>query len=97
MPHSPVLIRRAAPADANAVAVLAEGLAQSFAFSRSAAGSVTPMTTWTSDELTRIGNADELQIAPKGRDGRLRDPVTIWVVRNGDDLYCGGRSGRGQI
>ena len=45
------------------------------------------MTTWTSDELTRIGAADELKIAPLRRDGTLRNPVTIWVVRVGDDLY----------
>jgi hypothetical protein len=51
------------------------------------------MTTWTSDELTRIGAADELQIAPLRRDGTLRNPVTIWVVRHGDDLYV--RSYRG--
>ena len=51
------------------------------------------MTTWTSDELTKIGNADELRIAPTGHDGRSRNPVTIWVVRNGDDIYV--RSYRG--
>jgi len=51
------------------------------------------MTTWTSDELTKIGGADELQVAPLRPDGTLRNPVTIWVVRNGDDLYI--RSYRG--
>ncbi|HEV3295126.1 MAG TPA: DUF2255 family protein [Streptosporangiaceae bacterium] len=51
------------------------------------------MTTWTSDELTRIGAADELQIAPLRRDGTLQNPVTIWVVRHGEDLYV--RSYRG--
>jgi hypothetical protein len=51
------------------------------------------MTTWTTDELRRIGAADELQIAPLRRDGTLRNPVTIWVVRVGDDLYV--RSWRG--
>lgn len=45
------------------------------------------MTVWTSDELTRIGTADELQIAPLQRDSTLRNPVSIWVVRDGDDLY----------
>ena len=45
------------------------------------------MTTWTSHELDRIGNAEELQIAPLRADGTLRRPVTIWVVRVGDDLY----------
>lgn len=45
------------------------------------------MTTWTSDELDKIGAADELELASLRRDGTLRKPVTIWVVRHGDDLY----------
>ena len=45
------------------------------------------MGTWTSDELTTIGAADELELASLRRDGTLRKPVTIWVVRLGDDLY----------
>src|ERR1700685_2225412 len=53
------------------------------------------MTTWTSDELTAIGNADELQIAPIRDDGQLRNPVTIWVVRDGDDLYVRSYRGAG--
>jgi hypothetical protein len=53
------------------------------------------MTTWTSDELNKIGTADELEIAPLQRDGTLRNPVTIWVVRVGDDLYVRFYRGRG--
>ncbi len=45
------------------------------------------MTAWTQPELDRIGGADELEIATLRRDGTLRKPVTIWVVRVGDDLY----------
>ncbi len=45
------------------------------------------MTAWTSDELNKIGAADELQIAPQRRDGTLPNPTTIWVVRVGNDLY----------
>jgi hypothetical protein len=52
------------------------------------------MMTWTSDELNKIGRAEELQIASLRRDGTLRKPVTIWVVRVGDDLYV--RSWRGR-
>ena len=52
------------------------------------------MTTWTRDELDRIGAAEELQIAALRRDGTLRNPVTIWVVRVGDDLYVRSASGR---
>jgi len=54
----------------------------------------TPMTTWTSDELTKIGTAEELEIASLRRDGTLRKPVTIWVVRLGDDLYVRSVNGR---
>jgi hypothetical protein len=52
------------------------------------------MIAWTSDELRKIGVAEELQIAFVRRDGRLRKPVTIWVVRHGDDLYVRSVNGR---
>ncbi|MFC7329214.1 DUF2255 family protein [Marinactinospora rubrisoli] len=51
------------------------------------------MTKWTDDELAGIAAAEELRIAPQRRDGTPRRPVTIWVVRQGDDLYV--RSYRG--
>src|SRR5512142_3142492 len=52
------------------------------------------MTTWTSDELNKIGTAEELQSASLRRDDTLRNPVTIWVVRDGDDLYVRCVNGR---
>ena len=52
------------------------------------------MTAWTSDELGKIGAAEELQIASLRRDGTLRNPVTIWVVRLGNDLYVRAYKGR---
>ena len=52
------------------------------------------MTTWTSEELTKIGTAEELEIASLRRDGTLRNPVTIWVVRLDDDLYVRSVNGR---
>jgi hypothetical protein len=52
------------------------------------------MTGWTSDELTKIEAADELEIASIRRDDRLRNLVTIWVVRLGDDLYVRSVNGR---
>jgi hypothetical protein len=45
------------------------------------------MAAWTNDELTKIGTAEELELASRRSDGTLRKPVTIWVVRQGDDLY----------
>jgi hypothetical protein len=53
------------------------------------------MTGWTSDQLDSIGSAQELQIASLRRDGTLRSPRTIWVVRVGDDLYVRSMNGRG--
>jgi hypothetical protein len=53
------------------------------------------MATWTSDELSKIGATEELEIASVRRDGTLRKPVTIWVVRHGDDLYVRSVNGRG--
>ncbi|HUI88264.1 MAG TPA: DUF2255 family protein [Anaerolineales bacterium] len=52
------------------------------------------MTTWTSAELSKIGNAEELQISSLRRDGTLRRPVIVWVVRLGDDLYVRCANGR---
>src|SRR6266513_5664353 len=52
------------------------------------------MTTWTSDELNKIGTAEELEIASRRRDGTLRNPGTIWLVRHGDDLYVRSVNGR---
>jgi hypothetical protein len=52
------------------------------------------MPSWTNEELTRIGNATELQLASNRRDGTLRNPRTIWVVRVGDDLYVRSMYGR---
>jgi hypothetical protein len=53
------------------------------------------MNTWTSNEIDKIGAAEEMQIAPARQDGTLRNPVTIWVVRLGDDLYVRSYKGRG--
>ncbi|PWH12335.1 MAG: DUF2255 domain-containing protein [Anaerolineae bacterium] len=52
------------------------------------------MTAWTSDELKKIGTADELNLSSMRRDGTLRAPVTIWVVRVGDNLYVRAVRGR---
>jgi hypothetical protein len=52
------------------------------------------MTAWTSDELDTIGSAEELNLASVRRDGSLRRPVTMWVVRDGDDLFVRSVNGR---
>jgi len=52
------------------------------------------MTVWMSEELNKIGRAEELRIASFRRDGTLRKPVIIWVVRIGDDIYVRCVNGR---
>jgi hypothetical protein len=52
------------------------------------------MTTWTSDELDKIGEAEELQFQSLRRDGTLRNSVIVWVVRVRDGLYIRCINGR---
>ena len=52
------------------------------------------MTTWTADELTKIGTAEELEIASIRRDGTLTKAVTIWVIRLGENLFVRSVNGR---
>ncbi len=53
------------------------------------------MSKWTSDELKKIADAEELKIVSLRSDGTLRKPVIIWVVRVGDELYVRSVNGRG--
>ena len=53
------------------------------------------MSTWTSDELGKIEAAEELDLASARGNGTLRNPVTMWVARHGDDLYVRSVNGRG--
>ena len=52
------------------------------------------MTAWTTDELNKIGSADEIQVAPLRQDGTPYKQVTIWVVRVGDAVYIRSYNGR---
>ncbi len=52
------------------------------------------MANWTSDELKKIGTAEELELSSKRSDGTFRNPVTMWVVRVGVDLYVRSVKGR---
>jgi hypothetical protein len=48
-----------------------------------------------SSNLQLIDRGEELRMASLRRDGTLRKPVTIWVMRLGDDLYARSVYGRG--
>ena len=52
------------------------------------------MSEWTSEELTKIGTAEELRLASMRGDDTLRKPVTMWVVRHGARLYVRSVKGR---
>jgi hypothetical protein len=51
------------------------------------------MTRWGEDELRRIAQSEELEIAPVRRSGELRKATPIWVVRAGDELFVRGAYG----
>jgi hypothetical protein len=52
------------------------------------------MAGWTNDELDAIGAAEELTLASARSDGTLRRPVTMWVVRHGEEIYVRSVNGR---
>jgi hypothetical protein len=52
------------------------------------------MTGWTRNELAQIGAAEEVRLTTFKQDGTVSKPVTIWVVRVGDDLYVRSYRGR---
>jgi hypothetical protein len=51
------------------------------------------MTEWNPAEVDQLARTKEIQITSPLADGTPREPVTIWVVGVGDDLYI--RSVRG--
>lgn len=48
---------------------------------------VSMMSAWTEAELSSIGKAEEVQVAPLRPDGGLGKEVTVWAVRSGDGIY----------
>ncbi|MDX3237481.1 DUF2255 family protein [Streptomyces sp. ME03-5709C] len=53
------------------------------------------MTTWTKDELDRIGHADEPATTPRHVPGTPHRPVTMPEVRDGAELRARAHHGRG--
>jgi hypothetical protein len=49
--------------------------------------------SWTAEQLSQIGRAEELRLAPRRSDGTLRSFTTMWVVRAGEDLYVRSAGG----
>ena len=44
-------------------------------------------TTWTDADLALFGDTEEVRIAGMRKDGSLRTPRIVWVVRVDDELY----------
>ncbi len=55
------------------------------------------MAEWTNEELETIDDRDELRIATRRTDGSLRRPVTVWMVRHGDDVFVRSVNGRDEL
>lgn len=52
------------------------------------------MSPWTAEDLGTFGDPDEVTVATMRKDGTLRKPVIVWIVRAGDDLYVRSVNGR---
>jgi hypothetical protein len=45
------------------------------------------MSEWTAHDLEAFGDPQEITIQTTRKDGSLRKPVIVWIVRVGDGLY----------
>lgn len=43
--------------------------------------------TWTTQELGQLSETLQLRVATARRDGSMRAPVIVWMVRVGDEVY----------
>jgi len=52
------------------------------------------MPAWKPKDLTRIADSDEITVTAMNENGSSRKPVTVWVVRDGHELYVRSFKGR---
>jgi hypothetical protein len=52
------------------------------------------MSAWKPKDLTRIADSDEITVTATNENGSPREPVTVWVVRDGHELYVRSFKGR---
>jgi len=45
------------------------------------------MTSWSQDDLGRLGGVGEVEVSSVRRDGSLSRARTVWIARVGDQLY----------
>ena len=55
------------------------------------------MAAWTSDELEKIGTEEELHLSSLRANVSRRRPVTMWVVRDRNDIYVRSVNGRESV
>ena len=52
------------------------------------------MASWSPTDLRTIATTDEVRLATRRHDGTLRNPVTIWAVVVGEDVFVRAVRGR---
>ena len=52
------------------------------------------MPNWTNDQSVRLTDPQEVQVATRRRDGTLRRPTIIWIVRDGQRVFVRSTNGR---
>jgi hypothetical protein len=53
------------------------------------------MAAWTPAELHDVDSEHELRLSSRREDGSLREPVTIWTARVGNDVFVRAAYGPG--
>lgn len=53
------------------------------------------MSTWTTTDAEQLAAPQEVGVATRRRDGSVRNPRVIWIVRAGDRVFIRSTNGRG--
>ena len=51
--------------------------------------------TWSTEEARRVTAPEEVHVVTRRRDGSLRPPRIIWIVRDGHRVFIRSTNGRG--
>ena len=52
------------------------------------------MNSWQPQDARAVTAPEEVQVLTRRRDGNLRRPTTIWIVRDGDRVFVRSTNGR---
>ena len=53
------------------------------------------MSTWNVQQAQQLTAPQEVGVATRRRDGSVRTPRVIWIVRSGDRVFIRSTNGRG--